>query len=237
MRDTNQLHPKLKLKLLQLLLLCEEKGLKIQITECLRTKEEQDALFAKGRTAPGAVVTNAPGSTYSSMHQWGVAADFCRADGRGAFDDSDGFFTKVGNIGMSIGLEWGGSWTSPVDKPHFQLPDWGSTPQRLRQLYGTPEKFFTTWPKEEVSNAKMWKATHSAYIRKKPDGEKAMYEDLTVALKKCCKKSMKGYAIFKKGNTFEEKKFVAGWIKIAKGAYFPEKVGGKTKATPFPNGV
>ena len=53
----------------------------------------------------------------------------------------------VGKIGESIGLEWGGSWKSIVDKPHFQLPDWGSTPAKLKAKYGTPEKFIATWSK------------------------------------------------------------------------------------------
>lgn len=145
MRDITKLHPTLQIKLAQLKEECTKAGLKIGIGECVRTVAEQDALYAQGRTAPGNKVTNAKGSSYSSMHQWGVAFDFYRNDGKGAFYDADGFFTKVGKIGQGIGLEWGGSWTSPVDKPHFQLKDWGSTPTKLKSLYGTPEKFFATW--------------------------------------------------------------------------------------------
>ena len=145
MRDITKCHPTLQKKAKELVKRCADKGLKIAIGECLRTVAEQDALYAQGRTKPGAKVTNARGNTYSSMHQWGVAFDFYRNDGKGAFNDSDGFFTKVGKIGQSIGLEWGGSWKSPVDKPHFQLPNWGSTPARLKSLYGTPERFFKTW--------------------------------------------------------------------------------------------
>lgn len=145
MRDITKCHPTLQKKAKELVKRCADKGLKIAIGECLRTVAEQDALYAQGRTKPGAKVTNARGNTYSSMHQWGLACDVYRNDGKGAFNDSDGFFTKVGKIGQSIGLEWGGSWKSPVDKPHFQLPNWGSTPARLKSLYGTPEKFFKTW--------------------------------------------------------------------------------------------
>lgn len=145
-RNISDLHPILQEKVEELKKACEKKGLKIGISECLRTVAEQDALYAQGRTAPGSIVTNAKGSTYSSMHQWGVAFDFYRNDGKGAYNDSDGFFTKVGKIGQSLGLEWGGSWTSPVDKPHFQLPDWGSTPTKLKNTYGTFEKFKKTWP-------------------------------------------------------------------------------------------
>lgn len=146
MRDQTKLHPKLQKKIKQLLSKCEKAGLQIKITECLRTKEEQDALYAQGRSKPGAIVTNAKGSSYQSMHQWGVAFDYCRNDGKGAYYD-DGFFDKVGAIGQSIGLEWGGAWKSIKDKPHFQLPDWGSGTLMLRLRYGTPEKFFATWGK------------------------------------------------------------------------------------------
>lgn len=150
MRDQTKLHPTLQTKINKLKTECEKKGLKIGIGECVRTVKEQDDLYAQGRTKPGAKVTNAKGSTYSSMHQWGVAFDFYRNDGKGAFVDTDGFFTKVGKIGQSIGLEWGGSWKSPVDKPHFQLPDWGSTATKLKTQYKTPENFMKTWATNKV---------------------------------------------------------------------------------------
>jgi peptidoglycan L-alanyl-D-glutamate endopeptidase CwlK len=145
MRDRTKLHPRLQKKIEEFIKACDKAGLKVQITECLRTKAEQDALYAQGRTKPGAKVTNAPGYSYSSMHQWGVAYDICRADGKSAFDNADRFFDRAGAIGIKLGLEWGGSWKSPVDKPHFQLPDWGTTPAMLKRLYGTPERFFATW--------------------------------------------------------------------------------------------
>jgi peptidoglycan L-alanyl-D-glutamate endopeptidase CwlK len=145
MRDRTKLHPRLQKKIEEFIKACDKAGLKVQITECLRTKAEQDALYAQGRTKPGAKVTNAPGYSYSSMHQWGVAYDICRADGKSAFDNADRFFDRAGAIGIKLGLEWGGSWKSPVDKPHFQLPDWGATPAMLKRLYGTPERFFATW--------------------------------------------------------------------------------------------
>lgn len=172
MRDVTQLHPELQIKVGQLKALCEANGITIGISECLRTVAEQDALYAKGRTTGGSIVTNCKGSTYSSMHQWGVAFDFylqVDVDGDGktsddAFNDSTGLFEKVGKLGQSIGLEWGGAWKSIKDKPHFQLPDWGSTASKLKKQYGTPEKFMATWTiqekKEEtkVANRKLGQA-------------------------------------------------------------------------------
>ena len=145
MREISKLHPRLQTKITEFQEKCKAHRLKIGIGECLRTAAEQDALYAQGRTKPGKKVTNSRGSSYSSMHQWGVAFDIYRADGKGAYYDKDGFFAKAGAIGESIGLEWGGHWRSIVDTPHFQLPDWGSTPARLKKIYGRPAAFFAAW--------------------------------------------------------------------------------------------
>lgn len=154
MRDINGLHPALIKKLYELKDSCGAKGLKIGIGECVRTRKEQDALYAKGRTLPGSIVTNAKGCTYSSMHQWGVAFDFYRNDGKMAYDNGDGFFDKVGSLGKSLGLMWGGDWKKMVDKPHFQLPDWGSTAAELKKQYNTPEKFMKSWEEEMTQQEK-----------------------------------------------------------------------------------
>lgn len=155
-RDITLCHPELQKKAEKLVSACKGYGLLIGIGECFRTVAEQDALYAQGRTTPGSIVTNAKGSSYSSHHQWGTAFDIYRNDGKGAYNDSDGFFSKVGAIGVKIGLEWGGNWTSPVDKPHFQLPYWGSTTTMLKNLYGTPEEFKKTWSDEEMEKVYNW---------------------------------------------------------------------------------
>ena len=169
MRDVKQLHPELQEKFELLQKKCAQKGIKIRATECLRTAKEQDALYAKGRTAPGSKVTNARGRDAKSMHQWGVAVDIVidmDADKDGDVDIRDLYNVKllnvVGKIGESIGLEWGGSWKSIVDKPHFQLPDWGSIPTKLKAKYGTPEKFIATWSK----TAKVAKANTNKSFKK-----------------------------------------------------------------------
>ena len=169
MRDVKQLHPELQEKFELLQKKCAQKGIKIIATECLRTAKEQDALYAKGRTAPGYKVTNCQGKSYSSMHQWGVAFDYVidqDTDKDGDVDINDLYCAKlmnvVGKLGQSIGLEWGGSWKSIVDKPHFQLPDWGSTPTKPKAKYGTPEKFIATWSK----TAKVAKANTNKSFKK-----------------------------------------------------------------------
>ena len=102
MRGLEHLHKVVRAKAELLVEKCAAAGLKIKITDTLRTKAEQDALYAQGRTAPGNVVTKV--QYPSSMHNWSVAFDFCRDDGQGAFNESGGFFEKVGKVGESIGL-------------------------------------------------------------------------------------------------------------------------------------
>ncbi len=148
-RDITMCHPQLQLLANKLVTECKKQGLIVKLGECFRSVVEQDALYAQGRTTKGSIVTNARGTSYSSMHQWGVAFDVIRNDGKGAYNDSDNWFSKVAKIGKSLGLEWGGDWTSPVDKPHFQLPQWGSTPTKLKKLYGNVNNFKKTWNKEE----------------------------------------------------------------------------------------
>ena len=158
MRDKTLCHPRLQVLAAKLKAESAKQGLKIAIGETYRTVAEQDALYAQGRTTPGNKVTNAQGSTYSSYHQWGTAFDIYRNDGQGAYNEAGNFFGRVGEIGVSIGLEWGGNWKSPVDKPHFQLPDWGSSTSGIKKVYASPEEFKKTWvseiPEEKISG---WK--------------------------------------------------------------------------------
>ena len=150
-REITLCHPELQEKAKKLVSACRGQGLLIGIGECYRTVEEQDKLYAQGRTTPGNIVTNAKGSSYSSHHQWGTAFDIYRNDGTGAYNNNDGFFDLVGTIGVKIGLEWGGNWKSPVDRPHFQLPYWGSTTAKLKEQYGTLDNFKKTWSDYDMS--------------------------------------------------------------------------------------
>ncbi|KYD18745.1 M15 family metallopeptidase [Saccharococcus caldoxylosilyticus] len=94
----------------------------IIITQGLRTIEEQNRLYAQGRTKPGKIVTNARGGY--SYHNFGLAFDFCVCDVvKGSLVPNwkvDRRWLRVGQIGKSLGLEWGGDWKSFKDYPHFQ---------------------------------------------------------------------------------------------------------------------
>jgi peptidoglycan LD-endopeptidase CwlK len=100
-------------------------GIEVKVIAGLRTYAEQDALFAQGRTAPGRRVTNAKGG--ESNHNFGIAFDIGVFSGKEYLPESPSY-DAVGAIGLDMGLEWGGSWVTLVDKPHFQLrPGWAGT--------------------------------------------------------------------------------------------------------------
>ena len=63
------------------LLKCLEAGINVKIITGTRTYQEQDELYAKGRTTAGPKVTNAPAGY--SWHNFGVAWDFVVFDAKG----------------------------------------------------------------------------------------------------------------------------------------------------------
>lgn len=98
-------------------------NLDVRAISGLRTYAEQDALYAKGRTAPGPRVSNARGG-YSN-HNFGLAIDIgiFSQDGKKYFD-AHPLYKELGSLGESLGLEWGGRWKF-VDEPHYQFrPVW-----------------------------------------------------------------------------------------------------------------
>lgn len=97
-------------------------GITIKVISGLRTYAEQNALYAKGRTAAGSRVTNARGG-YSN-HNFGIAFDIGVFQG-GRYLPESPVYKAVGALGTEIGLEWGGNWKTFQDEPHFQLrPPW-----------------------------------------------------------------------------------------------------------------
>jgi peptidoglycan LD-endopeptidase CwlK len=116
------LHPVVAEKARNLIKKAHSEGIYIIITQGLRTIEEQNRLYAQGRTKPGKIVTNARGGY--SYHNFGLAFDFCVCDVvKGSLAPNwnvDRRWLRVGQIGKSLGLEWGGDWKSFKDYPHFQ---------------------------------------------------------------------------------------------------------------------
>ena len=88
-RDTapEHLHPRFRLKVNQLISKLEAEGLPFRMFEGFRSARRQHELYQQGRSKPGARVTNA--DAWSSLHQYGVAADFVLyIDGQWSWDTS-----------------------------------------------------------------------------------------------------------------------------------------------------
>jgi peptidoglycan L-alanyl-D-glutamate endopeptidase CwlK len=101
------------------LLKCLEAGINVKIICGLRTYQEQDSLYAQGRTKSGPKVTNAPAGY--SWHNFGVGWDFVVFDAKGQPQWESPLMEKCGMIAEALGLEWGGHWTGFQDTPHIQI--------------------------------------------------------------------------------------------------------------------
>lgn len=113
-------HPLVATKARQLIERAYKGGINIIITQGLRTIEEQNELYAQGRTKTGKIVTNARGGY--SYHNFGLAFDFAILNADGSVNwNVDEKWKRVGALGKSLGLEWGGDWRDFPDYPHFQL--------------------------------------------------------------------------------------------------------------------
>ncbi|ASA96819.1 M15 family metallopeptidase [Anoxybacillus sp. FSL W8-0104] len=113
-------HPLVATKARQLIERAYKEGINIIITQGLRTIEEQNELYAQGRTKTGKIVTNARGGY--SYHNFGLAFDFAILNADGSVNwNVDEKWKRVGALGKSLGLEWGGDWRDFPDYPHFQL--------------------------------------------------------------------------------------------------------------------
>lgn len=101
----------------------------VKVISAHRTWEEQDQLYAKGRTAPGKIVTRARGG-YSN-HNFGIAIDFGIFKGSKYLDGGTPSDKKLArNVHVQIadaaklaGLDtqWGGDWSGFEDFPHHEI--------------------------------------------------------------------------------------------------------------------
>jgi peptidoglycan L-alanyl-D-glutamate endopeptidase CwlK len=114
-------HPTVATKARQLLERCRAIGIRLCITSGFRSREEQDRLYAQGRTAPGEKVTRARGGM--SWHNWGLAFDVAVLDDRGhpSWPDDDVLWDRIGQVGEDLDLQWGGRFREFRDRPHFQM--------------------------------------------------------------------------------------------------------------------
>jgi len=99
--------------------MASRRGLNCGIFCGYRSVEHQNELYSKGRTIGGKIVTNAKGGY--SFHNYGLAIDIVFIDDSNNWTWESDEWQIIGEIGKSIGFEWGGDWNEFKDFPHFQM--------------------------------------------------------------------------------------------------------------------
>lgn len=121
-RSLDDLLPAVQERAEKMLAICDAGGIDLLITCTYRDLEAQDRLYSQGRFIPGNIVTYAKAG--DSWHNWQRAFDIVPIrNGKPVWSirglDKQ-LWLKVGEIGVSCGLEWGGNWERHPDYPHFQ---------------------------------------------------------------------------------------------------------------------
>lgn len=118
-----------------LLRLAADQGIQLKIVSAYRSPSQQQALLDSGRG-----VTNA--GALLSYHNHRLAFDVSPIEylSMPDWNPTSPLWAKIGAIGKSVGLEWGGDWKKK-DLPHFQL-----TGAPIRELKSYFEKFGQIMP-------------------------------------------------------------------------------------------
>lgn len=124
-RELSALAPIVRARALAFLAECQRRGLQVLIYCTGRTPEEQDALYAVGRTKPGAILTNARG--LASGHVYGPDGFAWAFDavpmlnGKCLWADDEAL-ALMGACGEAVGLKWAGRWRGKLrERVHFEI--------------------------------------------------------------------------------------------------------------------
>jgi len=128
-RILSDLHPAMQPLAAEFLNNCKAAGIDLLVTCTWRSAAEQDALYAQGRTTPGAIVTRAKAGQSKHNHTLAGRPASLALDvvplrlGKPVWAASDAIWQDVGRIGKACGLEWAGEWKRMREFPHFQHPN------------------------------------------------------------------------------------------------------------------
>jgi len=121
-RDPSLLHPELQERqelLFAAYLAKYPNAPQPKIAQTTRSAREQTEDYAKGRTTPGPIITNAKAGQSLHNYQPGLAFDvFFEVNGKYSTDES--LYANLGALAPSVDLNWGGTWHHSKDTPHFQ---------------------------------------------------------------------------------------------------------------------
>lgn len=116
--NLDKLYPPFLAHYLDMLAALKDRGIIYAAYLGYRSVEEQDRLYAQGRTKPGKAVTNAPG--LYSCHNYGIAVDSMRlVGGKDVWDDAS--YTDLLAEAPKHALQ-GGAGPGIRDLDHVQLP-------------------------------------------------------------------------------------------------------------------
>lgn len=138
----------LKEKMDELLIKAKEAGLNVGFYCGTRTYEEQAELYAKGRDINGHIIDITKIVTYArpgfSWHCYGLAFDLVfLINGEWNWANNNEW-EKLGLMGESLGLEWGGRFENLVDRPHFQLTN-GVSITEAKIIFNEPHNYEAVW--------------------------------------------------------------------------------------------
>lgn len=108
-------------------------GYTVKVICGTRTIQEQNELYAIGRTKKGSKVTNAKGG--SSFHNFGIAFDIGIFKGSSYLTNDDIYKKLVDECGTPEGMLNGGSWQTFKDYPHFEVAKYGSKSANVRKIW------------------------------------------------------------------------------------------------------
>ena len=128
-RKLTDLSPAAKVLVEKFIEACDKQGIDLLVTCTWRSNEEQNELYAQGRSKPGRIVTNAKAgqSRHNGMLNGKPASTAVDVviieNGKCIWDVKDPRWAVVGKIGESVGLEWAGRWKKFPEFPHFQTKE------------------------------------------------------------------------------------------------------------------
>lgn len=123
-RKLEDLHPDIQPLAAALIKAGKKEGIDILIYCTYRSSQEQAELYAQGRTEPGPKVTWTLSSKHNEVDDVGRPASKAFdcvpiVKGNAVWNDYD-LWEKIGFLGKSFGLRWGGDWKYR-DCPHFEI--------------------------------------------------------------------------------------------------------------------
>jgi len=157
----NKLHPAIRKQVTELLLSVQKLGIRADIKASIRTIEEQDVEYRKGRDENGNDIEGKVRTTWVkggySYHNYGLAVDFeiFNTDGKKNWDFSGyGWQTLITNA-ERIGFTSGYRWAFPKNDPPHIENSLGLTTIQLKALYenGKVKNGYVIIPKVKSNNS------------------------------------------------------------------------------------